>query len=216
MWEEEYPELDPAFVERDHRRKEGLPVLIARTARLVIRETVMEDVPRIFEIYNSPGIREIVRPSRTLEEETEFMWAYISHAYAFYDFGLWSILKKESGEVIGQAGLFPSDRLENAVELGYVIDPAFQGQGYARECGRAVLDYAFHTLDLEEIHLFAGQDNEASVRTARALGFQPEETCPAEGMLHMSVKAGQENSLKLCYVNDNIKRSDRKDTGENI
>ena len=43
MWEEEYPELDPAFVERDHRRKEGLPVLIARTARLVIRETVMED-----------------------------------------------------------------------------------------------------------------------------------------------------------------------------
>ena len=111
MWEEEYPELDPAFVERDHRRKEGLPVLIAKTARLVIRETVMEDVPRIFEIYNSPGIREIVRPSRTLEEETEFMWAYISHAYAFYDFGLWSILKKESGEVIGQAGLFISKLL---------------------------------------------------------------------------------------------------------
>ena len=58
MWEEEYPELDPAFVERDHRRKEGLPVLIAKTARLVIRETVMEDVPRIFEIYNCPAIED--------------------------------------------------------------------------------------------------------------------------------------------------------------
>ena len=108
MWDEEYADLDPAFAERDRIRKKGLPVQIARTRRLVIREIVAEDVPYLFEIFQQPGIKDMMRPSRTLEEEQEFMRAYISHAYAFYDYGLWCVLEKESGKIVGEAGLFPS------------------------------------------------------------------------------------------------------------
>ena len=186
MWDEEYADLDPAFAERDRIRKKGLPVQIARTRRLVIREIAAEDVPYLFEIFQQPGIKDMMRPSRTLEEEQEFMRAYISHAYAFYDYGLWCVLEKESGKIVGEAGLFPSERVKDAVEMGYIIAPDFQRRGYAAECGEAVLAYAFHTLDLEEIHLFTDRDNQASLRTAKRLGFQVlEEEGGDSGLLHL-------------------------------
>lgn len=186
MWDEEYADLDPAFAERDRIRKKGLPVQIARTRRLVIREIVAEDVPYLFEIFQQPGIKDMMRPSRTLEEEQEFMRAYISHAYAFYDYGLWCVLEKESGKIVGEAGLFPSERVKDAVEMGYIIAPDFQRRGYAAECGEAVLAYAFNTLDLEEIHLFTDRDNQASLRTAKRLGFQVlEEEGGDSGLLHL-------------------------------
>ena len=186
MWDEEYADLDPAFAERDRIRKKGLPVQIARTRRLVIRDIAAEDVPYLFDIFPQPGITDMMQPSRTLEEEQEFMRAYISHAYAFYDYGLWCVLEKESGKIVGEAGLFPSERVKDAVEMGYIIAQDFQRRGYAAECGKAVLAYAFHTLDLEEIHLFTDRDNQAPLRTAKRLGFQVlEEEGGDSGLLHL-------------------------------
>ncbi len=120
MWEGLDTEMDPAFLERDARRKAGKPVEIARTERLIVRETILKDVPDLYKIWREPGTSDYIRPMQpTLEEELEFMEAYIRHAYAFYDFGLWTVLEKESGQVVGRAGLFLSEILENAVELGF-------------------------------------------------------------------------------------------------
>lgn len=172
MWEDWNMEMDAAFLERDACRKAGRPVEIVQTERLLIRETVLSDVPELYRIWQEPGMGAYVKPMQpTLEEEMEFMRAYIRHAYSFCDFGLWTVLEKEKGRIVGRAGLFPSEILEEAVELGYMIAPEYQGQGYAAECGRAILAYAENVLDMEEIHLLADCRNEASLRTAAALGF---------------------------------------------
>lgn len=174
IWNE--PDLDPAFAERDRCRKAGIPVRIAETKRLLIRETVLDDAPKFYEIRRRPGMGDYMEPMRpTLEEELEFMKAYIGHMYAFYDFGLWTVLEKESGRVVGRAGLFPSKMLEEGVELGYLIAPERQRRGYAVECGRAILEYAFHVLDLSEVHALIDVRNLASVRTAQRLGFTERE-----------------------------------------
>ncbi len=169
-------ELDPAFAERDRCRKEGKAVEIARTRRLLIRETTMEDVPKLYEIQKLPEMEtylEMLQP--TLEEEQVFMKAYIRHAYAFYDFGLWTILEKESGEIVGKAGLFPTKLPEEGVELGYLIRPDCQRRGYAVECGEAILAYASEVLDITRLHVLADCRNLASVSTARKLGFKDQE-----------------------------------------
>lgn len=172
MDEEWNIELDPAFAERDLCRKKGIPVEIARTGRLLIRETVLADVPKLYQIWQEPGMGDYISPLQpTLEEELDFMRAYICHAYAYYDFGLWTVLEEKSGKIVGRAGLFPSEILENAVELGYMIAPQFQRRGYAKECGKAILAYAEEVLDMEEIHLLTDCRNLASLRTAAALGF---------------------------------------------
>ena len=165
-------DLDPAFAERDRCRKAGLPVKIAETKRLLIRETVLEDVPKLYEIRQQPGMSDYVEPMQpTLQEEMEFMEAYIHHMYAFYDFGLWTVLERENGRIVGRAGLFPSKFLDEGVELGYMVAAERQRRGYALECGRAILDYASDVLDLPEVHVLIHIRNRASIRTAGRLGF---------------------------------------------
>ncbi len=170
MWNE--TDLDPAFAERDRCRKAGLPVKIAETKRLLIRETVLEDVSKLYEIRQQPGMSDYVEPMQpTLQEEMEFMEAYIHHMYAFYDFGLWTVLERENGRIVGRAGLFPSKFLDEGVELGYMVAAERQRRGYALECGRAILDYASDVLDLPEVHVLIHIRNRASIRTAGRLGF---------------------------------------------
>ena len=92
--------------------------------------------------------------------------------YAFYDFGLWTVLEKDAygqERVIGRAGLFPSERLDGQIEMGYMIAPECQGNGYGKEAAETVLRYAFNVLDLEEVHLFAEKENKASVKLAETL-----------------------------------------------
>lgn len=193
LWEE--PDLDPAFAERDRLRKAGIPVKIAETERLLIRETVMEDVPALYEMRQQPGMGDDTGPMQpTLEAELEFMEAYIRHMYAFYDFGLWTVLERESGAVVGRAGLSLSKFLEEGVELGYMIAPDRQGRGYALECGRAVLDYAAEVLDLAEVHVLADRRNQASIRTAGGLGFAEYEIIQKDGAeyVHMVWKCRRE------------------------
>ena len=180
MWED--MEMDPAFAERDARRKAGKPVEIARTRRLILRETVLLDVPELYRIGKEPGMETYLKPMQpTLEEEKEFMEAYIRFAYSFYDFGLWTVLEQKTGQVIGRAGLFPSEILEDAVEMGYMIAAEHQRQGYALESAEAVLWYASEVLELSTVHLLTDIRNEASFRTARALKPTKSEMIQYEG-----------------------------------
>lgn len=175
MWDE--LEIDPAFTERDAFRKAGRPVEIARTVRLLIRETILSDVPELYRIGTLPEIAKWIRPmQKTLEEELEYTKAYIRHAYAFYDYGLWTLTDEESGRIVGRAGLMPSEILHDAVEVGYMIAPEYQKRGLAAEAAEAILDYAEHVLNLDEIHLLTLPYNTASVRIAEKSGFVLRET----------------------------------------
>lgn len=185
MWEDADMELDPEFLKRDALRRAGKPVEIARTRRMLIRETILSDVPALYEICRQLSALGYVEPPQpTLQEEEEYTQAYINHAYPFYDYGLWTVLERESGQVIGRAGLTPSKMLDDAVELGYLIGSRWQQKGYARECAEAILCYARDVLDMEEVHLLADCRNTASLRTAQALGFRrKEELCTEHARL---------------------------------
>ncbi len=166
-------ELDPEFEKRDALRKAGIPVEIARTDQLLIRETIDSDISELYRIGTDQAVRKYIAPMQpTLEEEIIYTKAYVRHMYAFYDFGLWTVLKKDAygqERVIGRAGLFPSERLAGQIEMGYMIAPECQGNGYGKEAAETVLRYAFNVLDLEEVHLFVEKENKASVKLAETL-----------------------------------------------
>ena len=166
-------ELDPEFEKRDALRKAGIPVEIARTDQLLIRETIDSDISELYRIGTDQAVRKYIAPMQpTLEEEIVYTKAYVRHMYAFYDFGLWTVLEKDAygqERVIGRAGLFPSERLAGQIEMGYMIAPECQGNGYGKEAAEMVLRYAFNVLDLEEVHLFAEKENKASVKLAETL-----------------------------------------------
>lgn len=166
-------ELEPEFEKRDALRKAGIPVEIARTDQLLIRETIDSDISELYRIGTDQAVRKYIAPMQpTLEEEIVYTKAYVRHMYAFYDFGLWTVLEKDAygqERVIGRAGLFPSERLAGQIEMGYMIAPECQGNGYGKEAAETVLRYAFNVLDLEEVHLFVEKENKASVKLAETL-----------------------------------------------
>ena len=166
-------ELDPEFEKRDALRKAGIPVEIARTDQLLIRETIDSDISELYRIGTDQAVRKYIAPMQpTLEEEIVYTKAYVRHMYAFYDFGLWTVLEKnDSGQerVVGRAGLFPSERLGGQIEMGYMIAPECQENGYGKEAAETVLRYAFNVLDLEKVHLFVEKENKASVKLAETL-----------------------------------------------
>ncbi|GEP32702.1 acetyltransferase [Nocardioides szechwanensis] len=60
--------------------------------------------------------------------------------------------------------------------LGYILDDAAWGCGYATEAARAMLRWAFDTLDLNRVQAEADTRNPASARVLEKLGFVREGT----------------------------------------
>ena len=174
-----FEDLDAVFFRNVLKHFHHLPVYIAETERLVLRESIAEDFDAIFRMS-----RELIPDATTdafsgdPEAEREKFLRYIQYAYSFFGFGLWTVLERQSGAVIGRCGLMPAaDRRtpEGRVELGYLIAREMRGKGYALEACRAVLDFAFRELECGEIYAGIGGGNTESIRLARRLGFSRED-----------------------------------------
>ena len=76
-----------------------------------------------------------------------------------------------SGALIGDVGMSPADGEPGVLKVGYTVDPAYQGRGIATEAVRALIDYAFETLDADVVRIFADADNTASIRVAEKAGL---------------------------------------------
>lgn len=163
--------IDKKYLERICRRYAGLPWEILRTERCIIREMTTEDVDAFYEIYKEPSITaymEGLYPEK--EQEIDYIKKYIKNVYEFFEYGLWTVVEKQSGKVIGRAGISWREETET-VELGYVIAKPFQRQGYAYEVCSAILAYAHEELEMEQIAAYVKKENEASRALCRKLKF---------------------------------------------
>lgn len=161
---ESLAELDIEYLERVRRRYNHIPWDIGETDRCLIRELSLSDLPALYELYAKPGMTDYVEPLYDYETELEYQKAYIENMYGFYEYGMWLVFSKETGKLIGRAGLEHD-------ELGYMIAPELWNQGYATEVCRFIIDYARENTDFEELYCRIDERNEASVRLAKKLGF---------------------------------------------
>lgn len=161
---ESLEELDIEYLERVRRRYNHIPWDIGETDRCLIRELSLSDLPALYELYAKPGMTDYVEPLYDYETELEYQKAYIENMYGFYEYGMWLVFSKETGKLIGRAGLEHD-------ELGYMIAPELWNQGYATEVCRFIIDYACENTDFEELYCRIDERNTASVRLAKKLGF---------------------------------------------
>lgn len=159
---ESLAELDIEYLERVRRRYNHIPWDIGETDRCQIRELSLSDLPALYELYDKPGMTDFVEPLYDYETELEYQKAYIENMYDFYEYGMWLVFSKETGKLIGRAGLEHN-------EMGYMIAPEFQNLGYATEVCRFIVDYARKNTDFEELYCRIDEKNVASVRLAKDL-----------------------------------------------
>lgn len=87
--------------------------------------------------------------------------------YKEYGFGLWAIIKKDTGEFIGDCGLTYQDfNGKNILEIGYHLQKKFWHQGFATEVAIACKEYAFNKLNANEVFSIIRDNNIPSQRVA--------------------------------------------------
>ena len=178
-----FDEIDQ--VEGDSFRKvwerlSGLPWTILHTKRLTVRETTLDDIDVFYRIYRDPGMTEFQEGLfQEPEDEKKYLADYITNVYGLLGFGVWTVLKSDTGEIIGRAGFSVRGGFE-AIELGFLIAREHQRQGYAYEVCDAILRYGQQVLRLEQVQALVKAQNEASVRLCERLGFLRSETVRIE------------------------------------
>ncbi len=83
---------------------------------------------------------------------------------------VFAICLKDSGELVGAAGLEINQPDENA-ELGYWIGKTYWHQGYCTEAASQVMSFGFDELGLHKIHANHLKRNPASGRVLQKIGM---------------------------------------------
>lgn len=110
----------------------------------------------------------------TREESDESARSAFSHINK-HGWGKWALVLKETGEFIGRMGLdevdFQASFSWDKIELGYRLAFEHWGKGYASEGARAVLEYGFNILNLDEIVAFTPLQNLRSQLVMKRIGM---------------------------------------------
>lgn len=169
---EGFEEVDETFLERVYRRHHNIPWTILTTERLIVRELELSDLDALFEMYSYEGMTEYMEGLYPYEEEYAYQKAYIESMYRFFGYGMWLVFEKETGKLVGRAGIENREELQGEPELGYAIAKPYWGRGYATEVCQAIINYAKEELGFPSICSLIEPENAVSVHLAEKLGFQ--------------------------------------------
>lgn len=165
-------DLSVDYLERVYRRCVGLPWEILETKRCLLRESRIEDREAFKRIYMEPSsTRYMEDANKDCVWDKDYLQSYIKQAYSYFEFGIWTIVLKDTKEVIGRAGISMKDGWEEPW-LGYVIGKPWQRQGLACEVCREILGYVKEEYEFKTIYACIHEENEASIGLATKLGFE--------------------------------------------
>ena len=147
-------------------------LLVAETERLKIRQFYTKDLGPLLAIMKKPEVMYAWEAGFSKSETRKWLNRQLTR-YHKDGYGYFAVVLKDTGKLIGQAGLIKSEvNGENVVEIGYIFDNTAWGHGYAVEAARACVDLAFHELGLNKLHATIRLENTASVKVAEKLGMR--------------------------------------------
>ncbi|GAC1320677.1 MAG: GNAT family N-acetyltransferase [Chloroflexota bacterium] len=169
----------------------AMPAL--ETERLVIRPFVLDDLEAVHRVLSDAwNEAEDERATRLPERARWLRWTVANDEELALlrqpPYGDRAMVLRETGELIGSAGLvpslgpfgqvpgFPAHQGSRSwypeVGLFWAVDPSYQRRGYATEAGRALVAYAFDALHLGRIIATTEHTNERSIAVMRAVDMR--------------------------------------------
>lgn len=99
---------------------------------------------------------------------------------------------------IGLVELMEINHIHRNAEFQIIIDPAYQGKGYASKATKLAMEYAFNILNLYKLYLLVDQENEKAIHIYSKLGFIK------EGLLHHEffVNGEYRDVIRMCTFQD--------------
>lgn len=143
------------------------------TPRLLLRPWKPEDLASFAAMNADQRVMEYFPATLSLDESKQAIDKYILH-FKQYGFGWWAATLLDTGEFIGFVGLAHVNftaPFTPAVEIGWRLAFDYWGKGYATEGAKAVLQYGFQVLNLDEIVSFTVVQNIRSQRVMERIGM---------------------------------------------
>jgi len=143
------------------------------TERLLLRAMRVSDAPDMFEYAKNPDVTEYLlwRPHTDIGYTRSYL-EYLGGRYRVGGCYEWAVVHKGERRMIGTCGFARIDTAHNCAELGYVLNPAYHGQGLMHEAATRVLRFGFRVLGLHRIEARHMLGNEASRHVMERLGMQ--------------------------------------------
>ncbi len=143
------------------------------TDRLTLRAMKVSDAADMFAYAHRPDVTEYLvwHPHNRIEETRDYL-TEVGRRYRTGDFYDWALVLREDGHMIGTCGFTSFNYNADSGEVGYVLNPAYQGRGLATEALRAVLHFGFTELSLHRIEAHFMEGNTASRRLMERVGMQ--------------------------------------------
>lgn len=147
---------------------------VFQTKRLLLRELEERDFDDLAQILQDPEV--VYAYEHTFSQQDVREWLNRQRArYQKDGFGLWALVWKETGEMVGQAGLTMQQcEGEEFLEIGYLLKKRFWHRGFATEAAEGCKQYAFTILGADRVSSIIKIDNQPSVRVALAIGMKKE------------------------------------------
>ena len=144
------------------------------TERLLLRRSRPEDAATISAYRSDPNVNRQQGWDRTdlegvLADIVEMSGRSPGEPGGWVQF---TVEERGGGRIVGDVGLSVADGEPGVIKVGYTIDPAFQGLGYATEAIRALVEYAFEKLGAEVVRAHASAENAPSIRVAEKVGMR--------------------------------------------
>jgi RimJ/RimL family protein N-acetyltransferase len=146
------------------------------TERLILRRWRLEDIDAAAATLAHPQVAYWLAGAPTRAEVAARMAAWEAQ-FDLDGVSRFAVERQADGALVGGVGLHRMDDaydatpVAGAVEIGWHLDPAAWGQGYAVEAAAAVVRYGFDNVGLDEIVAFTATTNQKSRAVMQRLGF---------------------------------------------
>lgn len=142
------------------------------TKRLILREMEESDFFALYEILSDPQTMQFY-PAPFDEARVKGWIARNQQRYREGGFGLWSVVLKETGEVIGDCGVTMQPiHGQMLPEIGYHIRKDHQRKGYASEAAMRCMEFVFCETALPAVYSYMKYTNAPSYGVALKSGMR--------------------------------------------
>ena len=146
------------------------------TERLILRDFVKGDWPRVLEYQSDPlYLRYYEWTERTPKAVQEFVGWFLDHQVQEprIKYQL-AVVLKSNNQLIGNCGIRMDKTDTLAANIGYELDPKHWNHGYATEAAHAIVDFGFSNFDLHRVWSWCVADNLGSAHVLEKLEMRLE------------------------------------------
>jgi RimJ/RimL family protein N-acetyltransferase len=148
--------------------------MVLETERLILRYLAADDVEAMFAVIGDPRTMKYYPEPLTRDDAQRWIDRSLER-YRTNGYGLFAVVLKSTGEVIGNCGLLRQEvEGEWMLEVGYHFRRDHWGKGYATEAARGCMEYAFRQLAAAKVISLIVPENVPSRRVAERNGMRAE------------------------------------------